>query len=288
MRISARDRGGGGQCQTVVWGLCRMAPLGSAAASVSPPMKACPGCSPPNHPPPPRGPGACPLLRATMCSGFSFSRIIWGAPNAAFQGSALQSRRTPETGKRLCPCKRVGVGMLLGAVNGQCDREMGWGGMEMLPASLPRGRKHKQGAAKPFNAWFLPSREGQMCSRDHAGELTAVSGLAAIARYTCQGILGTIVPMQCSGAPNRRCNRGPTLLTNFDTWRSPPPAWQCRSNLIHFSWNCQPRPHRWEGREGWEGMAGGPAAPAARWEGGGRPSALIKGYAIDTWPLHGY
>lgn len=26
MRIGARDRGGGGQCQTVVWGLCRMAP----------------------------------------------------------------------------------------------------------------------------------------------------------------------------------------------------------------------------------------------------------------------
>lgn len=41
--------------------------------------------------------------------------------------------------------------------------------MGMLPASLPRGRKHKWGAAKPFNVGFLPGRGGQTRSRDHAG-----------------------------------------------------------------------------------------------------------------------
>lgn len=99
-------QGPGGQRQAMVWGLCKGAPLGSATASVSPPVKVCPGRSCPNHPPPLRGPGVCVLLGLSWSHHvlqLLFCQAKLGTPNAVFQGSAPKagSRVTPETSHTL-------------------------------------------------------------------------------------------------------------------------------------------------------------------------------------------
>lgn len=121
----------------------------------------------------------------------------------------------------------------------------------------PRGRKQRQDTADLFSTYFLLGRGAR-----------ALSG-------PCRGIFCHSQAGCCGHKhlPRRfrdhhphvmlSCGCRPMLLTSFDAWRCSPPAWQCCSNLIHFSWDCHPWPPLGRmGRDGWRpcstrGVVGG-------------------------------